>query len=238
MRYQWLKQNNNNTSVIVLFSGWGFDQTVFTHLMVDDDEFDVLFVQDYRELDLPLLDLQQYEKRFLIAWSFGVASFSAWIIKHEQQSQHQETHYPKNSLAEFDKLIAINGTMHAVDRFLGIPNTIMQKTIDTLSQQSFAMFAKRCFIANELPNLNINVADKRQELEMILTREHFAIEGWDRVWISNRDKIFPTKNLINAWQAYNDKQEQLHRKTAELKYCDAPHAPFHLWSNWNEIISS
>lgn len=230
MIYQWLKKNSSSTSVVVVFSGWGFDQRVIEHMVNNRDGFDVLFVQDYRELDAELPDLEKYGHRYLIAWSFGVAAYSAW----------SQCSSPKKQLAsvQFDQMIAINGTMHPVDRFLGIPNAIMLKTIKTLSQKSFEVFVRRSFVDNALPNLNINVSERRQELEAILVRKHSVIEGWDRVWISNQDKIFPTKNLLNAWQAYNEKQNQFHKKTAELKYCEAPHSPFHLWSSWNEIISS
>ena len=222
MKFEWLKQGENNSAVIVIFSGWGFAADVYAHLLAKDDDYDVVFVNDYRDLSLKLPDLRQYQQRYLLAWSFGVAAFAAW---YNQQK----------STVRFDRMIAINGTMQAVDRFQGIPEVVMQKTIDTLSEQSFQVFAKRCFVKEALPDsLVINISERAEELQVILQRKHAEINGWDFVWIASQDKIFPTKNQQRAWQVYNDNAVKL----AAVRVCDAPHAPFHLWSNWDEIVCS
>lgn len=224
MQFKWLKQCEKNHSVIVIFSGWGFTAEVYKHLLEVDDNYDVIFVNDYRNLHISLPDLQHYQQRYLLAWSFGVASYSAW----------QQLQKGQNEIPSFDRMIAINGTMQAVDRFHGIPEVVMQKTINTLSLESFKVFAKRCFVSSHIPDdLRINVPERAQELQCILQRQHPEILNWDQVWIAKQDKIFPTKNLERAWHAYN----QSAAKPVIIHFCDAPHAPFHLWSSWDDIIN-
>lgn len=220
MKFQWLKQQASNQNVIVIFSGWAFTAEVFAHLQQINDGYDVLFVSDYRDLNIDLPDLQKYQQRYLLAWSFGVASFGAW---RQQQK----------NMPNFDRMVAINGTMQPIDRLYGIPESVLQKTMNTLSEQSFQVFAKRCFLPKFLSeHLVIHVADRVQELQIILQREHPIISGWDLVWVSTQDKIFPTKNVLRAWQAYN----QGSSKHAVIIECEALHAPFHLWSSWDDVI--
>ena len=229
MKCEWLnKQSQDN--LIVIFSGWAFGYDVFQHLLAEKNDFDVLFVNDYRQIDLDLPDLDAYANKYLLAWSFGVSAFCHW---NESQGLQQKS-------IRFDKKVAVNGTVFAVDRFLGIPQPIMQKTIDTLSEQSFQMFAKRCFRGLDLPqNLTIDVQARKAELEIILQRQLAQeIDGdsqsvdWDCAWIAMQDKIFPSKNQIRAWQQHNDSCD----KALEINQFDAPHAPFQLWSNWQEIF--
>ena len=63
------KQNNKN--LIVFFAGWSFDEKPFGKLVCDG--FDILFIYDYNELNLPkeLENLQNYEHKYLLAWSMG-----------------------------------------------------------------------------------------------------------------------------------------------------------------------
>ena len=223
MQYQWLNKNDHK-KVIVIFSGWGFPSSVFSHFLENKNDYDVLFIYDYRQLTIDLPDLDLYQSRFLIAWSFGVSSFDLW-----QKKQHE-----KKQDISFDRIIAINGTLQGVDRYMGIPPKVMQKTIDTLSQQSFREFAKRCFISEMLPkDLTVNIEERKTELEAIMNRNaNESFNTWDLVWVSKKDKIFPSNNVSRAWQQYNDFRE----KKTDIKEIDAPHAPFHLWSNWDEVL--
>jgi len=224
MQYHWLQKKSAHTSVIVLFSGWGFGPEVVQHIVNSNDGYDVLFVHDYRDLSTALPDLSTYQQRYLLAWSFGVASFAAWFQQHEISTK---------KMPQFERMVAINGSMSAIDRYQGIPGSVMQKTIDTLSQQSFAVFAKRCGVdAATIQHLTIDVPARKSELEIIQTRQHPLLSGWDHVWIGSKDKIFPAKNVLRAWEAYNQKQA----KPVFIKYFDSPHVPFHLWSHWDEIV--
>ncbi len=228
MHYEWLKKKSAER-LIVIFSGWGFSAQVFDHLLENDEgsQYDVLYVSDYRDLNVLLPDMTHYQERYLLAWSFGVAAFATWLSKLPQGQQ-------QTYRQQFDRFVAINGSMQPVDRYHGIPDVIMKKTIDTLIQTSFEYFARRCFGDLPMPDdLQINVAEKKQELRAILSRTHQTVSIWNLVWIANHDKIFPPKNLSRAWHMYNENCQE----AAVIQYCDAPHTPFQIWSNWNDFIS-
>ncbi len=227
MRYKWLKKESAQT-VIVIFSGWGFSYDVFDHLLQADssDQYDVLFVSDYQVLDLDFPDITHYQDRYLLAWSFGVSAFATWL---SMLSEDRQLFFSQL----FARCVAINGSMFPVDRYQGIPEPIMQKTIDTMSQASFQHFSSRCFGRLNLPmQLTIDVDVKKHELQKILERQHSSVAVWDVVWIANHDKIFPPKNLSRAWNAYNKQCQE----PAIIQYIDAPHAPFQLWSTWDDIM--
>lgn len=217
MKQQWLKKTDDASNVIVFFSGWGFDASIVQNLNIEE-ETNVLFINDYRNLDHELPTLDHYQHRCLIAWSFGVAAYNVW----QQQSS---THH-----AAFDYHVAINGSVTAVDRKTGIPDIVMQKTIDTLSTESFQVFAKKCIDPLD-PQINstfdIDVDARKEELQQIqqwqLPDSGFQ---WDKIWISRQDKIFPIRNLQRAWQNQKDRIELI----------DAAHAPFHYWQNWHDIL--
>ena len=227
MHYKWLKKQSAQ-KVIIIFSGWGFSSDVFDHLLRADNcnKYDVLFVSGYQELAMELPDLSHYEGRYLLAWSFGVSAFSTWLsaLSEDQQLFYSEF---------FSCCVAINGSMQPIDRHQGIPAIIMQKTIDTLSQSSFKHFSSRCFGGFGMPaEIDIDVDVKKQELQKILERQHEMVVIWDLVWIAKHDKIFPPKNLSRAWDLYNEQCQE----PATIQYIDAPHAPFQMWSTWDEII--
>lgn len=214
MKHQWLQQQKNASRLIVFFNGWGFDASIVQHLFSQADT-NILFIDDYRSLDYELPKLEDYQQCSLIAWSFGVAAYSAW-----QQGRNNV----------FDYRVAINGSMAPIDRKTGIPPIVMQKTIDTLSTKSFQVFAKKCFHqldATEKECFSIDVEVRKEELIAIQKRQNAnnAMQ-WDKVWISRNDAIFPLENLQRAWQAQKDRVELI----------DAPHAPFTIWQNWNDIL--
>lgn len=217
MKHQWLQQHESAQNVIVFFSGWGFDTSVVQNLIINDDT-DVLFVDDFRSLDTEIPTLDHYKKRNLIAWSFGIAAYHAWQVK-QRNAPH------------FHHTVAINGSMSPVNRRAGIPEIIMQKTIDTLSIDSFQVFASKCFEQREFVHLQpfaIDVEARKEELINIQQRQAPDTPmQWNKVWISRHDKIFPLRNLQRAWQDHGDCVEVI----------DATHAPFAYWQNWQDIIA-
>ncbi|MEP3265317.1 MAG: pimeloyl-ACP methyl esterase BioG family protein [Hyphomicrobiales bacterium] len=206
MNHVWLKQNNEATHVIVVFGGWAVGSDVFSSLAGASD---VLFISDYRDLNDNLPDLSAYSKRTLIAWSFGIASYCHW---------------QENRADIFDRKIAINGTMTPVDRERGIPLLAMQKTIDTLSQNSFQVFLRRAHNA-KVPEQRIDVGARKAELIAILERGDAPLQLWDRIWLSRKDRIFPLANMERAWEPQSDM----------IKTIDAAHVPFSFWQSWNEV---
>lgn len=206
MKHQWLQRRLGATQVIVIFGGWAIDPKVLAHLTTVAD---VIYVSDYRDLDHTLPELQLYDTRILVAWSFGVASYCCW-----QQGRSDP----------FDCKIAINGSMTPVHRKTGIPPVIMQKTIDTLSAKSFQIFLTRSF-GHEQPHQSIDIAARKAELIAVHTRDYSDIaQHWDKVWISRDDQIFPFANMQRTWQG-------------TLNILEGPHVPFAAWSSWDQALS-
>lgn len=219
MIFSWLTQQRDATKVIVFFNGWGIDKCAIEHLTLEPDT-DLLFVSDYTTIDTKLPNLANYQQRYLVAWSFGVANYCAW-----------QANYPDT----FDKKIAINGTIQGIDRDFGIAQKIVEHTINTLSIDSYREFISRCYnginniqkeheIAYEISEAELG--RNKIELEQINIRRYPTISKikWDSVWISNNDMIFPSKNQTKAWQGVS------------VQLIDAAHAPFDNWSNWQELL--
>lgn len=206
MQREWLKRTPDASQVIVIFGGWAIGPEAFAHLKTTAD---ILYISDYRDLAADLPALQHYETRVLVAWSFGVASYCYW-----QQGRADI----------FDHKIAINGSMTPIDRLGGIPPLIMQKTIDTLSNESFQVFLARCY-GKKQPDQPIDVPVRKAELIAVQSRDYTGVaQNWDKVWISRHDKIFPFANMQRAWQE-------------PLNVLDRPHVPFATWVSWEEAIA-
>lgn len=203
----WLRRTPDAADVLVIFGGWAVGDAVFSHL---EGRADLLFVSDYRSLDRDLPDLSSYKTRTLIAWSFGIASYGHW---------------QKGRPDVFGRKIAMNGSMTPVNRETGIPPQAMQKTVDTLSEESFQLFLARCF-DRKMPRQTIDVPARKAELVAVLDRGDAPCLLWDRIWLSRKDRIFPFASMERAWLA------QAHA----VRSLDAPHAPFSLWKSWDEIV--
>lgn len=204
MRVCWLRQGSS-TQVIVIFGGWAVGPEVFAHL---DGAEDLLYVSDYRDLAADLPDLSSYDRCSLVAWSFGVASYGHW-----QQGRVDPFHHK----------VAVSGALTPVSREFGIPPVVMQKTIDTLTHDSYQIFLKRVFGRSQ-PVEQIDVAARQDELRAVAARGAAPDPGFDRVWIAGSDRIFPAVNLRRAWEG------QMSNELA------APHMPFNHFDAWQEIL--
>ena len=209
MKHVWLKQSEGASRVLVVFGGWAIGAEVFSSLQSHDD---ILFISEYRDLDYALPDLSHYHHRILVAWSFGIASYCHWQAKNKDV---------------FERKIAINGSMIPIDREKGIPPQAMQKTIDTLSNASFQIFLTRAHNA-KVAEIKIDVGAREAELIAVLERGAAPAQQWDRIWLSQKDRIFPPANMERAWA------QQAHA----VKRIDEPHVPFHHWQNWDEVIDA
>lgn len=210
MKLNWLNQNKLNDKLIIFFSGWGGCKALVEHLECDD--YDVLYIDDYRELS-PIENIEHYQQRFLVGWSFGVASAHAWQNTFDISDDN------------FIKKIAINGSYIPVDKRLGIAPNVMQLTIDTLNEKSLKQFHRRCGI----PAICQPKSIKELEAELITVRDnsYTAESVWNKVIISDADNIFPYKSLLRAWKQHSN-----------LITNSEPHYPFQHWRNWHEIVDN
>lgn len=205
MNFRWLKQEQS-AEVIVIFGGWAVGPEVFSHL---EGAQDLIFVSDYRDLNAELPDLAAYARRSLLAWSFGVASYGHW-----QQGRPDP----------FTRKVAVNGSLTPVDRETGVPPIAMRKTMETLTQEAYQLFLARVFGAPR-PKAVIDVAARRAELVAVQERGAAPDPGFDHIWMSDRDKIFPAANLNRAWAGQ------------ALRTQEGAHMPFDSFSRWEELLA-
>ena len=212
MQYFWLNKQKENKKLILFFNGWAMNETPVKHLSSQD--YDILVLFDYRNIDFNLsqFDLNKYEKKYLICWSMGV--YVANLFKKD--------------LIDFDKKIAINGTCKIIDNNFGIPEKIYKITIKLLNEDSCDKFMKNMFDNGKL-NPNITITRTLEELkdELISIQKIKLNEelNFDSAYISNDDKIIPSKNQINFWQ----------NKTKIIEI-NSTHCPFEKYSAWSELL--
>ena len=112
----------------------------------------------------------------------------------------------------FTEAIAVNGTPCPVHDRWGIPETIFRGTLDNVTEEGMPL------------------ADIREELEYLYAEIKKAspasalFNGWTQALISSKDRIFPTENLRAFWQG-----------RCPITEIEAPHYPFYLWKQWDEI---
>lgn len=216
MRYLWLNRQNND-KLIMFFAGWSFDGKPFEYLSCLG--FDVLFVYDYNDLSLDI-DLKNYREKYLVTWSMGV--YAAYKIRE--------------FLPEFDKKIAVNGTVFPVDDDCGIPEKPFLLTLKHAEKGLEKKFYQNIFETESeferyLKNpVERSIENRVSELEYLYNvikndTKHYA-KYYDIAYISKNDKIIPPKNQINFWTKYE----------TDFKLLESGHFPYYNYSAWKELL--
>lgn len=206
MKHQWLAQSDDSRLTLV-FGGWALGAVPFRGLTGGGS---VLLVDDYTRLDDPLPDLAGFDRVEMLAFSFGVASAAHWLASTGFRP---------------DRLVAVSGTLHPACADRGIAPDIVRATADQLSSASFIKFCRRAGLSADIPELDIEQA--RKELHAVVERGSAPDPGFDRVWISERDRIIPSNAQRAAWAATPD----------VVRGVAAPHVPFEPGQSWAEWMS-
>lgn len=189
MKYHHIKHGRK--SLHIFFAGWGMDEKPF--LRLDTGENDLLICYDYTVLDFDFSLLNDYEQIYLTAWSMGV-----WAAATLFESHRMSVAYA----------FAINGTHTPVNDLTGIPHSIFQGTLDSLSDKNLERFNRRMCGSKEMLNLFHQYAPQRsvESLKSELKAIGDACKGqipsflWDKVILGERDLIFTHKNQLEAWK--------------------------------------
>lgn len=213
------KQNNKN--LIVFFAGWSFDEKPFGKLVCGG--FDILFIYDYNELNLPkdLENLQNYEHKYLLAWSMGV------FVAYEFRKLFED----------FDYKIAINGTITPVDNEFGITVKMFELTLKHVAIGLAGKFYQNVFKNSEefeiysKTSVQRTIENRVSELEnlynIIKKKDYKKAESfYDCAIVSDFDKIIPPKNQIASHQKNNE----------PIITLPFGHFPFYNFTSWSEII--
>ncbi len=219
MESLWLYRDGK-PKLIIFCNGWGMDERPFRSIL--SEQYDVLMLSDYRSLsavpDIPSL-ARDYAAVFLVSWSMGV-----WA--------GQRLFYSVRDY--FTEAVAINGTLCPIHDKLGIPEEILLATLDNFSDDSRQkLYRRMCrdqehcghFLAN-LPGRSL--ASQRQELQVLLAgcdcrRAEESL--YSQVMIADRDRIMPTANQLEFWQA------------GPYQQFAGQHFPFYRWPSWDVLVA-
>ena len=203
MKYKWLNKENNK-KLIVFFNGWGMDECVINHL--EPEDYDVLMLYDYNtlETDFDFKNIYPYPEKYLVAWSMGVMTATLFDVDYVSKT-------------------AINGTYKPIDNKFGIPKRIYDLTLRGFSPKGAERFIKDMY--NEdciLPHPNREFENQKSELEALTHYEANPDFKYDRIIISTKDRIIPTKNQVAFWGIEPN--------------IDSGHAPFNHFKKWSELL--
>jgi biotin synthesis protein BioG len=220
MKSTWVNINSNN-KLIIFFNGWGCDEHQFKHLK--SDNYDVLMFYDYRTLELEeeiLSEIKNYDELFLVAWSYGV-----WVGQFVCEKYN----------LKIKRSIAVNGTTQPVHDQYGIAESIVQGTLDNLSERNLMKFQRRMVGGSEAwKNFE---ADKplrefeEQKEELAALIDHFKQDinesgFYDKAIVGLNDLIFIANNQKIFWQG-----------RAGIQEIEAPHFCFYDYNSWDELLS-
>ncbi|MFI3322141.1 MAG: DUF452 family protein [Rikenellaceae bacterium] len=204
MVIEWVKREENNTKLVIFFSGWSCEIAQFKDILCFDGS-DTLFISDYREItDFRYSEYSKYSDVKVVAWSFGV--FIASLIK-----------MPPNWLK-----IAINGTLLPVNNLYGIPEKGFELTLKSIIKGGITKFNTRISRGVEhyfksTTKDNKSLFDELENLYIESKRKESINKKWDVAVICTTDLIFPAENQRNFWQ------ENGVKKIIEF---NLPHYPF------------
>ena len=203
MRRHWLNRDGGPLLTLV-FGGWALGPALFAPLTGAKD---VLVVDDYRTLDDALPEIGDYDDVRLMAYSFGVATAAHWLAAHTLHCT---------------RMAAVNGTLFPVDVERGIAPETVAATADGLNAASFSRFCRRAGAERLVQEIDFGAA--ADELRAITVRGAAPDTCFDRVWISDNDRIIPTRAQDAAWAG---------RDTA-IRRIPAAHQPFRAGQTWAE----
>ncbi len=216
-----IRKKQDSKELILLFNGWGMDQTVFQPW--GEPPVDVLEVHDYRDLDSRenlIRDLSAYRSIIVLAWSMGVWAYTA--LSH--------------SLAiQVERAIAINGTPNPIHEHLGIPPRVFDATLEKMDQENLGRFYRRmCLDQSAFEKFQQHkparpLAEQIQELSAV--QEQYQRGGeiffhpFHQALISRSDRIFPVANQHSFW-----------RGRADILETEGGHFCFDQWQNWEDFL--
>ena len=205
MKYKWLNKGRNN-KIIIFFNGWGMDECVVNHL--DCADYDILMFYDYNTLDtdFDFNTLNIYTEKNLIAWSMGVMIGSKY----------------SKIIPSLTHCVAINGTLKPINIDYGIHPKIYDLTIKGFSEKGRERFINSMF--DHKVEINCLREISNQQTELIALKNYQADEAfkYNKIFISDTDKIIPTKSQIAFWGI-----------EPNLK---GGHCPFFQFNKWSELL--
>ena len=217
MKQQFLSQQGS-TRLILFFCGWGMDE----HLLADlpTGECDLLCCFDYHDLTFDVSMLEGYKEITVMAWSLGV-----WVASNVLPQKELPITYSiavNGTLNPIDNEQGIpphifQGTIdHLDERGLRKFNRRMCNTAEEY-EQFMKQASNRSVndLKEELVCLRDLILNGREKSDCTFketgendTVGHTSLSSeeekpgwfWNRVYVSQTDRIFPCDNQLKAWQ--------------------------------------
>ena len=124
---------------------------------------------------------------------------------------------------DYDSKTAINGTLKPIDNNYGIPERIYNLTLNKFNKTTAENFIKNMFDFDmEIPVIHRHLENQKSELATLKNYCAKPDFTYDRVIISDNDRIIPTKNQCAFWNI-----------KPNIK---SGHSPFHLFTKWSELL--
>ena len=184
-------QQQHSKNLVLIFLGYGQDKNPFNSLNTVTRD-DIAIVYDYQDLSFDESLYQEYEKITLIAWSMGV--MIAPIVL--------------SNTAKLVQKIALNGTVQGIDDTLGIPPSLWQATIDSLTEQTYLKFVRRMcsdtslyeeYLQNKPQRALESFKSELISLQAIAKQRKQNNFEYDLAIVGNKDKIIAPKRQLLSW---------------------------------------
>lgn len=196
MKQVFLRKTEGTSRLLLFFAGWGAEPCIFQYdgLTEGKGTYDVLMCYDYRSLDFDKSLQEGYGTVTVLAWSMGVRIAGQVLSGLDITGQR----------------IAVNGTPYPVHDSYGIPETIFDGTLATLSDRTLHKFRRRmCGSQAALDEmlghpLSRPLEELREELAVIGNSVRGSAPGpftWTGAVVGLQDMIFPAGNQKKAWES-------------------------------------
>jgi len=207
--------NSDLNEIIVFFNGFALDANPFWFLQNQNKA--ILQISSYNDLKFNFIDeiLIKYNKKYLISYSLGVFVAAYYLL---------------NRKFDFEKIIAINGTLKPIDEKFGINLKMFDLTIKLFDNIGNEKFYRNMF-DNEVEYNEFMIRQpfgdalqRKEELiflkNLILSKDLAEMKkNFNQVYISKNDRIMPYKSQKLYWEGAN---------VIEL---EAGHFPFYKYKN-------
>ena len=128
MRQQFLRHTDGCTSLLLFFSGWGAEPSMFADNTGTRGTYDILMLWDYRDTAFDAKVLDGYTEVRVLGWSMGVWAAGRTLAGLKTAP---------------GKRLAVNGTPFPIHDRTGIPEAVFDGTLDSLSERSLGKFRRR-----------------------------------------------------------------------------------------------
>lgn len=189
MKVSFLKREEGNNSLILIFTGWSASASLYDDVSVPG--WDVIVVSDYDDGEFDNSLLSRYSTIYLYAWSLGVAMAGVCL--------------------DSDKIIrkfAVNGTMKPSDDVYGILRNTYHSTAENLDDRNLRKFRRRMFESADSYKSVAHLLETEADIET-LRNQLYTVDKitsgitpdfkWTRAYISEKDAIFPVRSQRRYW---------------------------------------